>query len=434
MNQEMRMLLAERAKIVADQRAMLDKAEEEKRDLTADENINYENMDKEVERLTRDIEREKTEERRGVLQDRERIINGPFEGGDVRSMLYSSGPLTPHEGPNYGADFEMRDVRYGKNPENREAFRNYLRFGQAAINAGEFRALQADSDSAGGYLVLPLEMSSQIIKAMDNEVFIRRLATVIPCPKAESLGVPSLDNDPADPSWTAEIKAVDEDSTMSFGKRELTPHPAARLIKVSNKLIRAGWLDPEKIVSERLVYKFAVVEENGFLNGSGSNQPMGVFTAAEPGFGISTARDVSTGNTATSFTTDGLIEAFFALKAPYRKKATWIFHRDTVKKIRKLKDGEGNYVWQLGLTADKPDTILGSVYHESEYCPNTFTTGKYVGIVGDFTHYWIADALNMQLQRLVELYAATNQVGFIGRIECDGQPVLEEAFARVTLA
>jgi HK97 family phage major capsid protein len=69
----------------------------------------------------------------------------------------------------------------------------------------------------------------------------------------------------------------------------------------------------------------------------------------------------------------------------------------------------------------------------SEYAPNTFTSGKYVGILGDFRFYWIADALDMQIQRLVELYAETNQVGLIGRLETDGMPVLSEAFTRVTL-
>ena len=70
----------------------------------------------------------------------------------------------------------------------------------------------------------------------------------------------------------------------------------------------------------------------------------------------------------------------------------------------------------------------------SEFAPNTFTTGKYVGLLGDFSNYWIVDALSMQMQRLSELYAETNQIGFIGRLETDGAPVLEEAFARVTLA
>jgi HK97 family phage major capsid protein len=78
----------------------------------------------------------------------------------------------------------------------------------------------------------------------------------------------------------------------------------------------------------------------------------------------------------------------------------------------------------------EPDRILGMPMVISEFAPNTFTTGKYVGLFGDFSNYWIVDALSMQIQRLSELYAETNQVGFIGRLETDGAPVLEEAFVR----
>lgn len=80
------------------------------------------------------------------------------------------------------------------------------------------------------------------------------------------------------------------------------------------------------------------------------------------------------------------------------------------------------------------DTLLGLPMTISEWAPNTFSTGQYVGLLGDFRRYWIADALSMQVQRLNELYAETNQVGFIGRLETDGAPVLEEAFVRVKLS
>ena len=82
----------------------------------------------------------------------------------------------------------------------------------------------------------------------------------------------------------------------------------------------------------------------------------------------------------------------------------------------------------------QPDRILDLPFYESEYVPNTFTTGLYVAILGDFSFYWVADALDFTIQRLVELYAATNQVGFIGRLETDGMPVLAEAFSRLKLA
>jgi HK97 family phage major capsid protein len=69
----------------------------------------------------------------------------------------------------------------------------------------------------------------------------------------------------------------------------------------------------------------------------------------------------------------------------------------------------------------------------SEYVPNTFTTGKYVGIIGDFSFHWIADSMEFSIQVLMELYAESNQIGYIGRMECDAQPVLPEAFVRVKL-
>ncbi len=421
MNEKIRKLLAERAKVVADQRALLDAAETEKRALSADENTNYENMDAEVDRMTRDIEREKTLETRESEIRKSVDLFKPEPGaatGEVRTLEYRGQKIVLPA----NADVQER------------AFKTFLARGLSAAGPEEIRALQADADIYGGFLVAPPQFVLKLIKAMDNEVFIRGMATVYPVTKAESLGAPSLDNDPADPAWTAEIATGTEDSTMSFGKRELTPHPLAKLIKVSEKLLRVSAMDVEGLVIGRLAYKNGITAENAYLTGSGSNQPMGVFTAATAGFGISTDRDISTGNTATAFTTDGLIEAKYSLKAQYHPRLNWIFHRTAIKNLRKLKDGEGQYIWNPDIKGGQPDMILGSPYKMSEYCPNTFTTGLYVGIIGDFSFYWIADALNMRMQRLNELYAATNQVGFISRMESDGMPVLEEAFARVTLA
>jgi len=186
------------------------------------------------------------------------------------------------------------------------------------------------------------------------------------------------------------------------------------------------------IVRSRLGYKFAVVQDNAFLNGTGAQQPLGVFTASDNG--IPTSRDVSTGNLATELRFDGLKECEYSIKAGYRRVASWIFHRDAVKMISKLKDGEGRYIWQPSVVVADPDRILDIPVRESEYAPNTFESGLYVGILGDFRFYWIIDALTLTIQVLLELYAATNQNGYIGRLEADGMPVLAEAFARVKLA
>jgi HK97 family phage major capsid protein len=293
--------------------------------------------------------------------------------------------------------------------------------------------LRAEDDVSGGYLRAPMQMATALIQALDSAVAIRQLATKFSIPNAESLGVPSLDADPADAQWTSELATGNEDSFMAFGKRELHPRPLAKRLKVNNKLLRQV-PSAEAVVRERLAYKFAVTEERAFMTGDGAGEPLGLFTAST--LGIPTTRDVSTDNTATTITADGLINAKYSLKAQYQQSPNlrWLFHRDAVKMIRKLKDGNSQYIWQPGLASDRPDTILETPVIMSEFAPNTFTAGLYVGMIGDFSHYWIADAMSLSIQRLVELYAETNQVGFIGRLECDGMPVLAEAFARVTLA
>jgi HK97 family phage major capsid protein len=406
-----------RAALVEQARKLLDAAEAEKRELTAEEEQQYDKIMAEVDGLKDKIEREER------LQGHE---------GDLNRSLRE--PTRPEPGGNgQGQVVEYRGMKIpAMTAEQRAALTSYLRGGFGALGREEMRALQAGSDIAGGYIVAPQEFVTTLIKAVDNLVVIRQLATVYPLATAESLGVPVLDADPADADWTTELATGSEDSTMAFGKRELRPHPMAKRIKVSNKLLRQSVLDTEALVRDRLAYKFAVTQEKGFMTGSGAQQPLGIFTASNNG--ISTGRDVSTDNTTTAITADNLINVKFTLKQNYWPRARWIFHRDAVKMIRKLKDSQDQYLWQPGIAANIPDRILETPYLISEYAPNTFTAALYVGIIGDFSFYWIVDALDMQVQRLVELYAETNQVGFIGRAETDGMPVLEEAFVRVKLA
>lgn len=405
----------ERGKIVHEARQILDKAEMEKRSLTAEEQGKWDELIKKQDELRSSIEREEK-----IIDAERSVAEESFRTND-KSRGSDSGQ-------------ESREARRGAATEEyRAAFNKLIASGQSGmngLNADEIRALQSDVSAQGGYLVAPQQLVETLIKAIDNEVFIRSKATKFSIPTAASLGAPSLDADPADPAWTSEIATGNEDSTMSFGKRELIPHPLAKLIKISNKTLRQV-PSVEALVVARLNYKFSVAQEAGFMTGSGSNQPLGLFTASSQG--ISTARDVSINNTTTAFTVDGLVNAKYSVKAQYQRSGEWIFHRDAVKMLAKLKDGEGQYLWQPSKTDADSDTLLGRPVNMSEYAPNTFTTGLYVGIFGDFSYYWIADALDMQIQRLVELYAATNQTGLIGRMETDGMPVLEEAFARVKL-
>lgn len=308
-----------------------------------------------------------------------------------------------------------------------EDFRNFL-------IRGERRDLSADTASEGGNIVAPQQFVGEVLKKMDDQVFVRQLATKYTLGSFANLGVPTITADPADSDWTTEVASVSNDTTLAIGKRTMAPNMLTKGIKVSIKLLEVATIPAESIVADRLAYKFAISQEKAFLTGTGSGQPLGLFTASASG--ISTGRDVATDNTSSAFTFDGLMNAVMSCKQQYRRTAGWIFHRDAVKMARKIKtgiSGDTTYVWQPSVQVGQPDTLLGYPVYESEYAPSTFTTGLYVGLFGDFSKYWIVDQLPYTVQRLNELYAGTNQVGFIGRMSSDGAPVDELAFARVKL-
>ena len=408
----LRELREKRAKAIVDARAILDRVQGENRDLSEGESQTYDGLIAEAGKLADKIKRE----------EQQRELD--------RSVAAVDADQSQRRGEGNGR--ETRDQA----TLAFDGFRGWLRSGPGAERNdpeafAQFRALSAGVDTEGGYLVAPEMFVRQLIQEIDDMVYLRGWATTQQVAGAESLGIPSLDADPDDANWTTELATGNEDDSMAFGKRALHPHPLAKRIKISNELLRRSTLPIENIVRERLAYKFGVTQEKAFLMGSGAGQPLGVFVASSDG--ISTSRDVSTDNTATAVTTDGLIEAKFALKAGHRRNARWLFHRDAVKQITKLKDSDGQYIWSGAVREGEPDRLLGLPYFESEFVPNTFTTGLYAGILGDFSYYWIADDIQMQVQRLVELYAETNQIGLILRSATDAMPVLEEAFVRVKL-
>jgi len=316
----------------------------------------------------------------------------------------------------------------------RQAYVAYLRGGVQGVRdwAVEHRGVEVTDLVKGGYLSPPPEFATALLKNVDDLLWMRRLCTVINIGQAQSYGAVSLDTDMADADWTPEIGAVSEDTALRFGRRELTPHQLTKLQKVSLKAVQNPAFDIEAFIRERLAYKFALTMERCFLTGTGQQQPLGLFTADPQG--IPTSRDMSTGNSTTAMTYVGLVNAKYTLKQQYRSNAVWLFHRDGVAQLMKMLDGDSRPLWQPSVVAGQPDRFLNLPVYESEWVPNTFTTGLYVGMVFDPRFYWIADSSALQVQRLDELYAVNSQVGFIGRMWSDGMPVLPEAFVRVKLA
>jgi len=426
-------LYDERCRIDKEQRDLNDAVLERDGVYTAEEDEKYDKLDKRFNEVTDQIREEETREE-GLKKKAENLAKRDLSRPEKEEKEVRKDPPVIEKATipemkvaeRYAEAFKQyRTLNpHLATPEYRDAFRQYLR--------GERRALQADLDTVGGFVATPETFVADLIQDKDRMVFMRRLSRVIPVPKAESLGFPVLDADPAAPVWTNELLIGDEDSSMAFEKRALYPHPIAKYIKISKTLIRKAAINIEALVRERLAYQLAVTEENAFLNGTGVDQPLGVMVSSAAG--ISSGQDVSTGNTSTEIKADGLINCKYSLEAQYRTNCAWIFHRTAVRNIRKLKYGDGTYIWKPGISSDRPDTILDYPVYESEYQLSTFSASSLVGILGDFSFYWIADALSMTLEVLMELYAATNQNGYVLRAEVDGAPVHEKAFARVKLA
>jgi HK97 family phage major capsid protein len=325
-------------------------------------------------------------------------------------------------------------------PQYKAAWENYLASGRASAilhsNPLEVSAtLQTDLSTAGGYMVAPEEFVAELLMNVDDIRWIRRLARTFTT-NAQTLGAVKRTAKMASFTWGSELTDAStvKDTTLAYGKRTLTPHYMVGEILVSRDLMRSALLPVGEFIRYEIARDSGELEEKGFLTGNGTQQPLGVFTATNDGIG--TAQDVSTGNSTTNIGADNLRAMKYKLKYQYREHPSlrWLWHRDAINQISRLKDGEGHYLWQDSLAVGDPDKIIGIGVAESEFSPNTFTTGLYVGILGAWFYYWIADSLEMDLLILVEKYAEVNQIAYVARRKTDGMPQIAEAFVRSKLA
>jgi HK97 family phage major capsid protein len=413
-------LREERADLAKKARAIQERAIAEDREVTPEENAEFDrimdDVDKKMERIAR---LEKLES-----------VESDLEAATPRQ----SRPL----------DSEAREQRKAEERgevgerRNKEDFRHWMITGEArgSLRLAEQRDTIISTDAKGGFLILPVRLTNDLIKSVDDQVFMRGLATISNVTDAKKLGIRKMTSRMSDANWTTEVQAVTEDTSMAFDRRDMEPNLLTKLSKISIRTITLS-TDAENIVRDELAYQFGITQEKAFLSGNGTAKPLGVFTASANG--ISTARDVAVTQAAqTTIDPDLLIDAKFSMKQAYLRgpKAAWLLHRTTVGKIRKLTIAgtAANYLWQPGLQAGEPDRILDIPYFMSEYVPATYTTGLYIGLLGNFSYYRIAQVNTVFLQRLVEKYADTNEVGFIGRMWVDGAPLLEEAFVRLKIA
>ena len=379
-------LREKRAKLWEGTKAFLESHRRDNGTLSAEDDAAYTRMEQEISDLGREISRAERQEAldaelRKPVNDR--IVEKPQTAKD--------------------------DTKVGRASDAyKEDFGRVLRGKRAVHNV-----LSEGTDSEGGYLC-PTEFERQIVDALKEENVMRKLCKIITTDNERKIPVAASHSTAA---WTAENADYTE-SDPSFTQKTIDAYKLTDLVKVSIELLQDSMFDLEDYIGREFAFAFGAAEEEAFCVGTGSGQPTGLFTANGGEVGVTAA-------SSTAVTADELISLIYSLKSPYRKKAKFLMNDETVAAIRKLKDGNGVYLWQPALQQGQPDKLLGYDLYTSPYVP-TMTAGAYAIGFGDFQNYWIADRTGRTVQRLNELYSTKGQVGFVGTERVDGKIILPE--------
>ena len=375
-----------RAKLWATMEGFLDTHRSEKGVLSVDDDITYNNMEKELNDLTNEIKR--TERRDAIEAELKKPVGVPITEKPMKSGT--------DEKRGRAADAYKED--FGLHLRGKKMLHNVLSEGV---------------DANGGYLV-PEEFERQIVDALREENVMRQLCKIITTANERKIPIAGTHSVAA---WTAENAAYTE-SNPTFDQKTIDAYKLTDLIKVSIELLDDGAFPLEPYIAQEFANAFGVAEETAFCVGSGSGQPTGLFTANGGTVGVTAAG-------ATAVTADEIISLIYALKAPYRKNAKFLMNDSTVAALRKLKDGNGQYLWQPSVQAGQPDKLLGYDIFTSPYVP-VMAAGAYAIAYGDFQNYWIADRTGRTVQRLNELYSTNGQVGFVATERVDGKIIMPE--------
>jgi HK97 family phage major capsid protein len=274
--------------------------------------------------------------------------------------------------------------------------------------------LQEGVDADGGYLV-PEEWDSRLIDVLNEENIMRGLATQITTSGEHKINIAGAKPTAA---WIEEGGAL-QFTDAKFGQKILDAHKLHVAVKVTEELLYDSMFDLASYITTQFGIAIANAEEDAFLNGDGNGKPTGIFDATNGGTVAKTL-------TGTKLGTDDVLDLVYALKRPYRKKASFIMNDQTLAALRKLKDNNGAYIWQPSYQAGEPDRLLGYAVHTSAYAPE-LAADKPVMAFGDFSYYNIGDRGTRSMQELRELFAGNGMIGYVAKERVDGLLVLPEA-------
>ena len=364
-------------------KAFLESHRTEKGTLTAEDDATYTQMEQEINDLGKEIAR--LERQEALEAELNRPVNQP--------LTTKPGSCRGEEPKTGRASNEYRKAML-------DAFRsNFKRVSNV---------LQEGVDADGGYLV-PEEYDRRLIDTLSEENIMRRLATIITTSGEHKINIAATK--PA-ASW------IEEGGALTFGDATfsqilLDAHKLHVAIKVTEELLYDNAFNLEGYILDQFGKALGNAEEDAFLNGDGTGKPLGLFAATGGG--------TVAGTLTAAIKSDDMLDLVYALKRPYRKKASFIMNDKTLSSLRKLKDNNGAYIWQPSYQAGEPDRVLGYAVHTSAYAPEDAIA------FGDYKYYNIGDRGTRSFSELRELFAGNGMIGYVAKERVDGKLILPEA-------
>ncbi|WP_100960398.1 phage major capsid protein [Bosea sp. FBZP-16] len=309
-------------------------------------------------------------------------VKGALAGltDDVKARLDAMEAQIARPNLNKGSKDETTDEQ--------KAFAEYLHRGDAAP---EVKTLTVSSDPGAGYLA-PVEMNAEFIRNLVEFSPIRQYASVRTT-SAPAVRYPKR-NSITNSQWEGELEES-QASEPTFGQLEIPVHKLTTFVDISEELLADSGGSAEQEVRLALAEDFGQKEAIGFVSGSGVKQPEGFMSNADIAATVN--------GHATNLSADKLIDLLYSLPASYRNAsgAAWAMNGTTLAAVRKLKDGQNNFLWQPSYQAGQPETLLGKPVVEMVDMPD-IADGAFPVIYGDWSSYRILDRLNLSV--LVDPY------------------------------
>lgn len=312
-------------------------------------------------------------------------------------------------------------------PEKAEAkaFTGFLRHGREALPADEVKSLRVADDTAGGYLA-PADFVAQVVKGI-VEISPVRQAAKVGSTAAGSVLLPKRSGRPT-ASWVGETETRPETGS-TYGQVEIPVHEMACYVDVSLRLLEDAAVNIEAEVAFDLAEEFGRLEGAALVNGNGVKKPVGFIS--------DTAVAYTPTGSASSLGTDPadkLIEFIYAMPAFYRNNGVWMMNGNTLATIRKLKDGQHNFLWQPSFREGEPETILGRPVIEAPDMADVGAGTEPIAF-GDFARaYRIYDRVSLSVMRDPYSQATNGLVRFHARRRVGGGIVLAEAIRKLRCA